>query len=343
MKASENLAQAWQLSDADAGPGPGYYTRRITGIDSLKLYAGIELPGRYRMLSLDMLVSELADCDLDQATRGYVVVVEKQIPEHPKRASVIIKEIVGAAPMDLFLILCADIIDHLRTSPTAWHAAQALYKRLNHWRLFFQATQELGFTRERYVGLYAELEFLERCLDADIVPDDISKGWTGPLGTNQDFNFGRIAVEVKATTGNDADITRIANIRQLDDTGLDALYLAHCAYDMREGKGRTLLQLVEELKHRLESKPVALAAFAERLTFCGFNPDALGTLINCGFTTRRRQYFHVCDGFPRLVESILPTGVSDVVYSIHLSAAGLWVVDEQIVMNLLPRRGHHGR
>lgn len=342
MKASDNLEQAWQLSGADAGPGSGYYTRRITGIDPLKLYAGIELPGRSRMISLDMLENELADCDLDQDTRGYVVVVEKQNHEHPERASVIIKEIVGAAPRDLFLILCADIIDHLRTSRTAWHAAQALNKRLAHWRLFFKATQEQGFTRERYVGLYAELEFLERCLDADIAPDDLSKGWEGPLGANHDFNFGRIAVEVKATTGNDADVTRIANIRQLDDTGLDALYLAHCAYDLREGKGRTLLQLVEQLKNRLEAKPVALAAFDERLTFFGFNPDALGTLTNFGFTPRRRQYFRVSEGFPRIVETLLPAGISDVVYSIHLSAAGLWVVDEQIVINLLPRRGHHG-
>jgi hypothetical protein len=74
-----------------------------------------------------------------------------------------------------------------------------------------------------------------------------------------------------------------------------------------------LLQLVEQLKHRLEANAFALAEFDERLTFYGFNPDVLGALTNVGFKRRRRQCFHVREGFPRLVESILPDGVFDVV------------------------------
>jgi hypothetical protein len=198
-----------------------------------------------------------------------------------------------------------------------------------------------GLTQEEYVGLYAELDFMERCLIDGIRPIHTVQGWSGPLGANQDFLFGPLAVEVKATTGNDPDSVRIATARQLDDAGLDRLYLAHCAYDFRKGSGRHLSALIQAIRDRLDLESDALAAFDERLAFVWSNETTAGSFAEFGFATRNRRYYQVRDSFPRILESSVSSGVSDISYAIHLSAAEQFRTEETDLMKLLPREQIH--
>ena len=333
MKASDTLRSTWAITHSEAGGNAGYYRRRLEGMGTIAVYAGVEVPSKFRKISISIPQGIFPSESLAHQTRGYGVIEEKKIAEG--QVLVHICETGEHVPKDLFLIFCSDIIEHISRPLTAAEAVQILGLRLRHWRQFFENHSGDSLTLEEYIGLYAELSFLERCLDAGLQAIETVQSWGGPLGANQDFLFGPRAVEVKATTGNDQDLVRITNVRQLDDTGLEQLFLAHWAFDLRKNAGQTLRELVQSITHRLHSEPNALAIFDERLEFAGITGSASGPYEEFGFTSRNQRYYQVNGPFPRILESSMLIGVSDISYSIHLSAAVECSVIESDLMKLL--------
>jgi len=166
----------------------------------------------------------------------------------------------GRDPQDRMMGVVTDD----KVAPLA--SIDAFYQDLSGWRQRasgltegeippYQRGIQPGLCREDYVGLYGELSFIEAALNKGLAPLDVINSWQGPLGTNQDFLFGPKALETKTTTGNEINNVRITNIRQLDSTGLQALFLARYAFDFRQGAGRTLPQLVAVIKHALSAVP----------------------------------------------------------------------------------------
>src|SRR5437899_1669067 len=186
MKASDALLSAWMASTAEAGTLPGNYFRRLPNAGPLTIYGGVEAPGNLRTLSIRLPTISAGDASRRDSTHGYVITEES---EPDGEVLVHIREIGSLVPKDLFLIFCSDVVEHVAASLTIPQAVRALDARLRQWRRFFQSRGEEGLTRERYVGLYAELDFLERCLDAAVSIDLIVGAWSGPLGTNQDYLF----------------------------------------------------------------------------------------------------------------------------------------------------------
>src|SRR5258706_86246 len=219
MKVSEILRSAWAITDKEAAGNAGYYRRRLEGMGLVAVFAGVEVPGKFRKISLSFPKISFHSESLAHRTRGYNVVEEKESVEG--QILVHICETSEHVPKDLFLIFCSDVVEHVGRPSTTTEASQILAQRLLYWRRFFENRSVEGLTLEEYVGLYAELSFMERCLIAGIRPIETVQSWSGPLGANQDFLFGHYAVEVKATTGNDPDLVRITNARQLDNTGLE--------------------------------------------------------------------------------------------------------------------------
>jgi hypothetical protein len=336
MKVSEALRSAWATTNKEASEDAGYYRRRLESAGVPAVFAGVEVPGKFRKISLGFPKVNFNLGGFAHQTHGYSVVEEKESVDG--HVLVHICESGAHVPKDLFVIFCTDVIEYVSRPSTATEAIQVLALRLQYWRRFFENRSVEGLTLERYVGLYAELSFMERCLIAGIRPVETVQSWSGPLGANQDFLFGPYAVEVKATTGNDPDVVRITNARQLDDTGLEQLFLAHCALDCRKDSGQTLRALAQAIRERLHSAADAMDAFEERLAFAGFGEFGEEPYEEFGFTIRNRRYYQIRDAFPRILESSVSNGVSDISYSIHLSAALECVVVEDDLMKLLPRQ-----
>jgi hypothetical protein len=170
--------------------------------------------------------------------------------------------------------------------------------------------------------LYGELTFIEAGLQQGNSNPSLLNAWQAPLGSNQDFLFGPIAVEIKTTTNNEVNLVRITNARQLDSTGLEGLFLVRYAFDFRQGAGRTLPELILALKALLKViSSDALSVFNDRLLDAGFVEGTPNDFDDWGFTSRMFDVFSVGDGFPRLLESNLPSGVSAISYTLNLSAA----------------------
>ncbi|MBE3039646.1 MAG: PD-(D/E)XK motif protein [Chloroflexi bacterium] len=319
MTASELLLQTWELVQAEGNESPGYYHRRIPLDCTFPAYAGIVRPECNRRLSLLVDQVALRTIPLRDETRGYTVEVEPSPAGHGDHAFIHITA-KGTAFAEVFAIVGADILEQWIPQHQATAAVTLVYRRLLHWRRFFQRGSG-GLSREEYVGLYTELIYLEALLEAGLAPDHCVEAWQGPLGTNQDYVFGPLAVEVKGSTGNEVGTVKVANERQLDSVGLQALFLFHAVFDFREKSGRTLKQLVAALAERLRaSSQPALLLLEERLLSAGYTAHVPSAYDDYGFTERKRESYEVREGFPRIVESDLAAGVAEVLYRVNLTA-----------------------
>lgn len=331
MKVSEVLSAAWKAASDDAGKTPGYYRRRLQLPLDLSVHGGVLVPGDMRCLSMEFEETSLRGLNFKDQVRGYLV--ESELQSTRKAVLVHLRETSSAMPKDLFQILCTDILEHILPSKTATEVARTLHRRLQHWKKFFQNRSPDGLSRDEYIGLFGELEFFERCLQRGVSLQVISDAWQGPLQANQDFLFGNVAVEVKSVTANDAGTVNIANVRQLDDAGLSALFLCHVAYDFREGSGRILTSLIQSVRALLADGPDALAKFEDRLLAAGYIEPEISSFAGYGFTERQRFYFKVRNGFPRILESDLDPGVSNVCYAVNLSVCTTFAVSEDDIVD----------
>lgn len=328
MTVPETLKQTWNAVVAEARPADGYYHRRIPLACAWPAHAGIHRPSDARILILETELTSVRGLRLKDETRGYSIDVGPDEAGRSDRATIRIQE-TSTVYREIFTIFCADILEHWIPHTGAADSLKSLSRRLARWKKFFQRGAQPGLSREDYVGLYGELSFIEASLKAGVAGAGIVNAWQAPLGTNQDFLFGPVAVEIKTTTGNEIDKVRITNARQLDSTGLEDLFLARYAFDFRQGTGRTLPQLVASLKATLTAiSPDALSILTDRLFEAGFVEGTPNEFDSWGFTARHFDVFNVGEGFPRLLESGLPSGVSEVSYTLNLSAAQQFQIAE---------------
>jgi len=326
MTASEILDQTWLAVTAEAPQADGFYHRRIPLAARWPAHAGIHRPTNLRILILETESVLVRDNRLKERAKGFSVDIGPDEAGRADRAIICIQE-TNQSYREIFTLLCADILDCWTPHTDAAEALKSLRRRLASWKKFFQRGPQLGLSREEHIGLYGELSFVEAGLDAGMDGLSLINGWTAPLGTNQDFLFGPTAVEIKATTGNDFDKVRITNVRQLDSTGLQNLFLVCYAFDFRQACGNILRQLVENLKARLSVvSPEALIVFTDRLLEAGFVDSIPNEFDDWGFSLRRNDVFRVGEGFPRLLETGVPPGLSEITYTLNLSAAASFKV-----------------
>jgi Putative PD-(D/E)XK family member, (DUF4420) len=117
-------------------------------------------------------------------------------------------------------------------------------------------------------------------------------------------------------------VLRISSERQLDETGADALYLAHLSIDARQGGGETLPEAVEAIR-ALARGGNAEGPLEDRLGNAGYL-DIHASRYTTGYTLRRLSLYRVEEGFPRIVERDLADGVGDVRYSVAVTECRDW-------------------
>lgn len=333
---SESLTMAWEAASAEAAEVPGYYRRRLSLDVPFPVYAGIVVPNRMRRVSIEFGIEALQGLDLTDRTRGCLVETERD--RQKGTVFVHVDETPASLPKDLFRILCEDLLEQVICCKFSAESARILQRRLQHWKNFFLKRSGDWLSYEEYVGLFGEIEFLERCLTGGIPPMLAVNAWQGPLGANQDYLFGKTAIEVKTVTANDGNSFRVSSLRQVDDTGLDFLGLCHTAYDFREGSGRNLASLITSVRLLLLGSPDALAVFDDRLLAAGYVEPDFSPYVAYGFTERRRSYYRVVGGFPRILEADLSPGIHDVCYSVNLAACVGFGIEESELFNMLLTR-----
>ncbi|MGW0283625.1 PD-(D/E)XK motif protein [Streptomyces sp. NPDC003236] len=196
---------------------------------------------------------------------------------------------------------------------------EAAVRRFMHWQRLMRSVGSEGLNKESRRGLYGELFFLrERLLNA--LPQTVAiEAWTGPEGTNQDFQLPTSAVEIKTTVSKSPGRVRIANERQLDDKGAGHLFLVLLALDERRGgTGESLNATVDSIRNQLSS-PSAATRLETQLVRAGYFPHQRALYDEPRYTLRRTDLWRVGTGFPRIIESDLASGVGNCSYEISVS------------------------
>ena len=118
-------------------------------------------------------------------------------------------------------------------------------------RLFW-AHLPFAMTQEKATGLFGELFFMYRWLPnqlAHLIENEI---WTGPLGTDKDFNHSTLQIEVKTAMSPSTPIQHtISTLHQLQEDGCPLVLFSLVAHP-DDGGSESLWELVESIIALLE-------------------------------------------------------------------------------------------
>ena len=308
--------QVWGTIEAQLPPGPGIVRRRVREDSKRNLFVGVMHPGRERVLELAVRADAVGKIRLP-STRALKVVVEQGA-----KGEVEVRVVLAAPEMeDVFTPFCDDVIGAVASAEDDRAALSVLVERFLHWQRLF-ASEGGGLSSLDAQALFGELWVLEHLL---MPPSSIRsiETWRGPDREDRDFLMSGLGIEVKTTRGDEPSAVTIANEAQLEVVGLDALYLVALKLEVLEGgKGATLNDSVATIRDALA--PEAVPLFRDKLLRYGYVDQHSYRYSDVVYVIREVAAFKVEEGFPRIVERDLVSGVGSVTYRLGLSSCEPW-------------------
>lgn len=312
------INQVWESLKAAPGQGQGVMSRRVLPDARLDIFAAVRKPKNVPMLIVETSTQALPhDLVLPDAS-GFSVVLT---PVEPRGRVQIELELMEPGGEPVFLALVEDVLIKVTGADSEAGATSQLVAAINRWQRFFKAHGYRGLSRERQQGLFGELLFLRGELATAASAETAIRAWTGPNGSNQDFEYGGHGFEVKTTASNPLSEVRISNLRQLDDEVVESLHLVVVEVERHENAAGTLPQAVEETRMMVvDAAPHMAFDLADKLAEYGYLDQHSRHYANTGYGVRAVRVFTVGEGFPRITEADVPHGVGNVKYSISMAA-----------------------
>jgi hypothetical protein len=315
-----SIRHAWSKLEKERADEDGYVRIRVSSQCPHALYAALHRPSSMPAIMLELATASIPAGLQFPQTVGLRVHAQPVQPGPHGRPRIIV-ELTRRIYGDVFEILAEDVCRKVHASASESEAAQQLVSRLSNWQTFLRRYAPDGLSPEAQAGLFGELWFLKSWLLNVAAPTAAISSWTGPDAANQDFQLRSVGVEVKVTRAAPHERLFISNVRQLDATGVDALLLLHLSFDVRREGDQTLPWLVNHLTGLLSRQDMTAAdLFHSKLSQAGYLASQADLYDDIAYALRHHCFYTVVDGFPRLLETDLPTGVGDVRYSIAVSA-----------------------
>lgn len=213
----------------------------------------------------------------------------------------------------IFLNFCEDMVNSTmnETQDTGY---TALVNRFNLWKKMFSSSHSLLGEME-IRGLIGELLFLKQFAIPHFGQHKALEGWTGPEKTHKDFSFDDEWYEIKTQQESNAPVT-ISSIEQLDGDSLGHLYVYQLEKMSPDFNALTLNSLVKQIGSEFKYESDSDLFFA-KLYQAGYSYNE--HYDNYMYALIKLFKFKVTEGFPRIMSSMLPKGVSNVQYTLSLS------------------------
>jgi len=315
-------------SKATGSPLDQILTRRILKDSPFTFHLGIRMPERLRVLLIRIQRENVINQSLLPVSKGFEVrqtVLQEDYGHYPA----IQLTLNDYTYKDIFSRLAEDVISVSSFESSEKAMIHAFFQRLKMWQQFLERHGAGGLSPEAQQGLFGELRFIRDYIIPEIGAEAIPSGWTGPKKANQDFQICGTGIEVKTGSTSLPQKISIASEMQLDDTGLEALYLYYLSLITHNNIGMTLPDLVGEIRTSLSEEKIIADAFDDLLIEAGYLDEHRGKYEGTGYTDRTIQVFHVKEGFPRITGRDLPCGLGDIHYSITLSACQSFGIKEE--------------
>ena len=236
---------------------------------------------------------------------------------------------------DIFDLLVRDLVEAAEQLEEERLGVARMLSRLSDWQQLLRRLSAQGMSAEKQRGLWGELWMIREVIAPVLGMEESVRTWTGPAGTDQDFQMGTVCIEVKTSTAHILDRVAISSERQLEvPEGID-LVLVGLALDVRIGHGETLPSLVR-MARRDAAESGCLTLLDDLLERYGYRvADASIYQERMDTPSGHSNPFRVGPEFPKLISRCLPTGVDDVRYRVSLASCHPHRIDRQSLTELL--------
>ena len=230
---------------------------------------------------------------------------------------------------DLFYSLCNSLIDALSDVSDSTAGISVVLTHIKRWKSFLAGRRANVLTAEEVRGLFCELFFLKDMICNEIPTDFALGSWQGPEDSHHDFVYSNIAVEVKSLSGKERNSVNISSENQLEMLH-ENLYLK--TYRLAETQDLNTSMSLNDLVRKMESlisEAEDLETFSSKLAKAGY--IEIRVYDTPRFTVAGEKSYKVENGFPRLIRSQLPEGVSRVRYEIELEKLIPYVCENELL------------
>jgi acyl carrier protein phosphodiesterase len=333
-KQMERIKQIWAQLEANSSAVAGLFKLRYSDTSSCDVFLGVKFPEMHRMLIIRTPFAAGKDFNFRYEFRGLKF---DKIYDHDDNKFLLLNLVlVDKQFKDVFDVLVADVLNAIIDESDIKVILKSFTNRLMKWQSLFEKFKQQGLTPEEQRGLYGELYFMRKFLQANPDFKNVIISWIGSEKQIRDYQFGRWSVEVKTTHGNNHQKVHISSERQLDTTNLDNLFLHHLSLELRQQSGETLNQMVDAVYEILTSDFTALSSFRNKLIESSYLEHHRNLYSDIGYFIRQELFYKVENDFPRIEERDIRNGIGDVKYSIIISQCSDYIrTEEEVFQNLI--------
>ena len=228
---------------------------------------------------------------------------------------------------NIFELVISDIANSIINMTPDKDLIITFLNSLETWKHFFEKNKSKSLSVEKQKGLFGELIYLRDFVFKQVDFSMAIESWKGPDRAYHDFEFRKIAVEIKTTSGKEHKKFMISSEKQLDMLELDNLYLGLFSLNVHFNEiGQTLTDLIDECSNLLSEFAAAKYAFDLKLLKSGFLQEHK-LEYNTRFSISSIDFFEIKDDFPKIIKNNLPTGLGDIKYSVMVSACERFKID----------------
>jgi len=335
----EKLEEIWELLEEEAenysGPDKRLY-RRLELEKENGLRISLLLPDKLREVLIELGPGEV-DIEVPQWSGLECDKLSLNVPfDRTAHLSLAVR---NQSHKDVFATVCSDLTGTLKECQSAEQRREELIMFLDRWAGFFKMHGPEGLSQSRQQGLFGEIWWLDRMIQYDVEPARAVKAWKGCLRNYHDFEMSGCVVEVKTTRSKEPRKVWINNERQLDNKGLNALFLFVLSLHIIEAEALTLPQLIDKVRNAVSSSPGAGQLFDRNLTMAGYL-DLHSANYTAGYIIRSEELFLIGENFPSITR--MPLGTGDLKYSLMISACRDFQVTENTYFNMISRGQQYG-
>lgn len=287
---------------------------RIKTEGPLEWYAGyrsskqieIAIVSDLKLNGLESSKSVAASCNLRKDGKYYISFLLTEISEK-----------------DVFISMCADIIDNSAEGKDEKDALKKVSYRYRQWRRLMAKKSISILSDSERKGLIGELLFLNEILGERRPQAEVLDGWVGPDGADQDFVYDENWTEVK-TTEQASDKVEIHSFEQLgtrSDHGVLRIYRVDgCAPEL-EG-AFTLRSLVRKTRQKFAGDLDLAEKFDAKLSNIGYID--LEAYDKYSYKFFSFDEYDVNETFPRMTREDAAPEIVNCAYSISIPAIDHW-------------------
>lgn len=311
----EELLAAWRALTGNSEQ-EGWRTIPISHKCACHLQAGRHFPGNEEALIIGFSSSLVVNADQLPQGHGFIVSKGKQDDKGDHTWITLRRQTAGS--LELFSMMADDIVSTLEGlgASTDERLYGKFLARIKAWQEFMKRGNDGVLGAEAEIGLVGELETLMELISVGVSCSDAVEAWQGPLDGVHDFVFGTGAIEVKTTVSASGFPATVGSLEQLDDLLVRPIFLAGVKLAMN-ASGRTLPELVDELRGMMFDDHAALSDFNIRLLHGGFF-DIYADRYSRRFFRTALRLLKVTTEFPRITKGNVAVGIINARYEIDL-------------------------